>query len=47
MVSRLILHTDSISPSDVHTFKNAALQLQQDYQRQQSKTELIFVRSGQ
>jgi len=46
METRLILHSDSISRSDVHTFKAAALQLQKDYVNLGLKSELQFVRSG-
>lgn len=46
MDTRLIIYTDSISKSDVHTFKSAAIQLQKDYQRLGGKSELHFALSG-
>ena len=46
MDTRLIIYTDSIAKSDVHTFKAAALLLQKNYQRLGGKSELHFALSG-
>jgi len=46
MDTRLVIYTDSLAQSHVHTFKAAALRLKNDYQRINGKTDFIFARSG-
>jgi hypothetical protein len=47
-LTRLILHSDSIKTSDIHTFKNAALTLAKVYKAKYSgdTVKVEFVRSG-
>lgn len=48
MVVRLIIHTRSIELSDAHTFKNAAVTLEKEYNRLYPKDSVdrVFVYSG-